>query len=58
MNASKIKAIHDMVKRHQDAIQKAGYPIASVKRDIDDDLSKVAANERIGKAEHESDLRK
>lgn len=52
MDAEKIQKIQEMIKNHQEAVKPAGHNTG------DEDLSKVAAAERIGKSDSTETLRK
>ena len=52
MESKKIQEIQGMIKRHQEAVKPAGHNTG------DEDLSKVATAERIGKSDSTDTLRK
>lgn len=52
MEVKKIQEIQGMIKRHQEAVKPAGHNAG------DEDLSKVATAERIGKSDSTETLRK
>jgi len=52
MEAKKIEEIQEMIKHHQEVVKPAGH------NGHDEDISKVATAERIGKSDSSDTLRK